>query len=122
MDMASLSFAHLTPYNTAPTDHLEFYDHIPYKRNADRCGAEQVALQSGNLIKFYQCTKQEPCIISTHDDDFQAKMKQIYQTEERQRRRQLELQQQREAEQNATQLTEEETDALFSDYGKDEGE
>lgn len=122
MDMASLSFVHLTPYNTAPIDHLEFYDHIPYKRNADRCGAEQIALQSGNLIKFYQCAGQEPCVIATHDDDFQAKMEQIYQTEERQRRRQLELQQQREAEQNATSLTEEETDALFSDHENSEGE
>lgn len=114
MDVTALSFAHLAPFNTTSTDHLEFYDHIPYKRNPDRCGAEQIALESGNLIKFYQCAKKEPRAISTHDDEFQKELEQIQKTEERQRTRQLELQQEKEEKENANALTEEETNALFS--------
>ncbi|MDD6208618.1 MAG: hypothetical protein PUB10_08880 [Clostridiales bacterium] len=120
MDVAALSFAHLAPYNTTSTDHLEFYDHIPYKRNSDRCGADQIAMESGNLIKFYQCAKKEPCAIANHDEEFRRKLEQLRKTEERQRTRQLELQQQKENKENASSLTEEETNALFSDSSNEE--
>lgn len=119
MDVTALSFAHLGPYNTTSTDHLEFYDHIPYKRNPDRCGAEQIALESGNLIKFYQCAKKEPLAIATHDEEFQKKLEQLENTRTRQQKRQLELQQQKIDEENQQSLTAEETDALFSDSSEE---
>ena len=37
--------------------HLDYqitmYDQLPYKRNADLCGEQNIAMYSGHIIKYY---------------------------------------------------------------------
>ena len=39
--------------------HLDYqitmYDQLPYKRNADLCGEQNIAMYSGHVIKYYMC-------------------------------------------------------------------
>lgn len=47
------------PYDTTLEDNISMYDKLPYKRNEDLCNVSTLALNSGNLVKFYRCTDTE---------------------------------------------------------------
>lgn len=60
------------PYDTTLEENISLYDRLPYKRNEDLCNASTLALESGNLIKYYRCTQIEPVEIETQDEHFSA--------------------------------------------------
>lgn len=60
------------PYDATLEENMSMYDKLPYKRNVDMCNASTLALISGNLVKFYRCTYDEPREIDTQDSKFDA--------------------------------------------------
>ncbi|MCI5500877.1 MAG: hypothetical protein MR409_02980 [Lachnospiraceae bacterium] len=51
---------------------ITMYDNLPYKRDAEFCGAQQIALYSGHVIKYYLCINNEDTFkINNHDDNIQ---------------------------------------------------
>lgn len=59
------------PYDTSLEDNMSMYDKLKYKRDADLCNASALALNSGNLVKYYRCSYEaESKEISTHDSEF----------------------------------------------------
>lgn len=60
------------PYDATLEENMSMYDKLPYKRNIDMCNASTLALISGNLVKFYRCTYDEPREIDTQDSKFDA--------------------------------------------------
>lgn len=51
---------------------ITMYDNLPYKRNSEFCGAQQIALYSGHVIKYYLCINNEDTFkINNHDDNIQ---------------------------------------------------
>ena len=45
----------LKPFDTSLVEDTSMYDNLPYKRDPYRCNADAIALESGNVLKFYQC-------------------------------------------------------------------
>ena len=33
----------------------DLYDRLPYQRNFDECNSSHIAMESGNILKFYTC-------------------------------------------------------------------
>lgn len=60
------------PYDATLEENMSMYDKLPYKRNADMCNASTLALVTGNLVKFYRCTYDEPTEIDTQDSNFNS--------------------------------------------------
>ncbi len=59
-------------YDSTLDYHITMYDNLPYKRNADLCGAQQLGLYSGHIIKYYLCLNNEDSYkINNHDDNIQ---------------------------------------------------
>ena len=59
------------PYDTSLEDNMSMYDKLKYKRDADLCNASTLALNSGNLVKYYRCSyEMESKEIGTHDSEF----------------------------------------------------
>ena len=44
------------------------YDHLPYKRDAERCNIGSVALFSGNVVKYYRCALGETLELNDMDE------------------------------------------------------
>lgn len=50
---------------------MSMYDKLPYQRNSDMCNASTLALNSGNLVKYYRCNiPQEAKKIDNQDEKF----------------------------------------------------
>lgn len=60
------------PYDATLEENMSMYDKLPYKRNEDVCNASTLALESGNLIKYYRCTQTDPIEIETQDEHFSS--------------------------------------------------
>lgn len=60
------------PYDATLEENMSMYDKLPYKRNEDLCNASTLALESGNLIKYYRCTEADAIEIETQDEHFSA--------------------------------------------------
>ena len=57
--------------------HLDYqitmYDQLPYKRNADLCGEQNIAMYSGHVIKYYMCdNKEKQFAVDNHDEQIKA--------------------------------------------------
>ncbi len=49
----------------------DMYDNLPYKRNYDQCNESHIAMESGNIYKFYDCKEsRKSCKIPNQDDRF----------------------------------------------------
>ena len=46
---------------------MSMYDAFPYKRNSTNCGADQIALNTGNVIKFNNVEKSTTYVINNND-------------------------------------------------------
>lgn len=62
--------------------HLDYqitmYDQLPYKRNADLCGEQNIAMYSGHVIKYYMCdNKEKQFAVDNHDKQIKAILAQI---------------------------------------------
>lgn len=60
------------PYDATLEENMSMYDKLPYKRNEDLCNASTLALESGNLIKYYRCAEADAIEIETQDEHFSA--------------------------------------------------
>lgn len=59
-------------YDETMDYHITMYDNLPYKRDADFCGIQQVALYSGHIIKYYLCLNHEDAYeVGNHDDEIE---------------------------------------------------
>ena len=57
--------------------HLDYqitmYDQLPYKRNADLCGEQNIAMYSGHIIKYYMCDNKEDSLeVDNHDGEIKT--------------------------------------------------
>ena len=69
-------------YDAAIDYHVSMYDLIPYKRNSDVCGRQQVAMYSGHIIKYYMCVNdQEQFKIDNKDDEIENILAKIEQNQ-----------------------------------------
>ena len=48
-------------------DDMSMYDNLPYQRDSDKCNAGALALYSGNILKYYQCSLGEVLEITDMD-------------------------------------------------------
>jgi len=49
----------------------DLYDRLPYQRNYNMCNEEHVAMESGNIVKFYDCKESRKNYkIPNKDDEF----------------------------------------------------
>lgn len=60
-------------YDSSLDHPITMYDLLPYKRDPDYCNAETVAMESGQIIKYYLCMNQtEACPIDNHDNEIES--------------------------------------------------
>ena len=72
------------PYDSSLEDNMSMYDKLKYKRDADLCNASALALNSGNLVKYYRCSYEtESREIATHDSEFKQIAVKHIQTQEK---------------------------------------
>lgn len=55
---------------------VNIYDHLPYTRDIVLCGADKVAVCSGNVVKYYSYKENPPCIIDNQDEKTTAYIRQ----------------------------------------------
>lgn len=59
-------------YDEAMDYHITMYDNLPYRRDSDFCGIQQVSLYSGHIIKYYLCLNHEEAYeVGNHDDEIE---------------------------------------------------
>lgn len=59
-------------YDASLDFHVTMYDNLPYKRDCERCGAGQISLYSGHILKYYYCINQtEAYEINNHDTEIE---------------------------------------------------
>lgn len=72
------------PYDTTLEENISMYDKLPYKRNEDLCNVSTLALNSGNLVKYYRCNgAPETMEIDTQDEHFSEIVSEHLQAEEK---------------------------------------
>lgn len=55
-------------YDTALDFHITMYDELPYERDSDYCGKEQIMMHSKKLLKYYVYTFEDVSVIDNGDD------------------------------------------------------
>lgn len=58
----------LRPFDLSMIEDTSMYDHLPYKRDSERCNIGSVALYSGNIVKYYRCAFGDTLELSDMDD------------------------------------------------------
>lgn len=59
-------------YDPSLDFHVTMYDNLPYRRDAEYCNIEKVALYSGKIIKYYLCINQgERRLIDNKDSEIE---------------------------------------------------
>ena len=59
-------------YDETMDYHITMYDNLPYRRDSDFCGIQQVALYSGHIIKYYLCLNHEDAYeVGNRDDEIE---------------------------------------------------
>lgn len=76
----------LKPFDSSLREDYSMYDNLPYEKDVDLCGPDKIALESGNLIKYYRCNIRDYYQITGVDDLFYEKLK----YHERQQKKQME--------------------------------
>lgn len=57
-------------YDSSLDYNITMYDNLPYKRNAELCGAKQLGLYSGHIVKYYLCINHNDAYkVNNHDDN-----------------------------------------------------
>lgn len=62
---------HLRPYDASMEEPLTMYDHLPYRRDVSLCDAHSIALESGNILKYYRCAVKDARSISNRDTNIE---------------------------------------------------
>ncbi|HBA97527.1 MAG TPA: hypothetical protein DCZ23_05405 [Lachnospiraceae bacterium] len=59
-------------YDEALDFHITMYDNLPYERDADFCGSQQIAMYSGHIIKYYLCLNEDNVFeVNNRDDEIE---------------------------------------------------
>ena len=62
--------------------HITMYDNLPYARDADFCGEQQIAMYSGHIIKYYLCINEDTAFeVNNHDDEIEEILAAVQQNE-----------------------------------------
>ncbi len=60
-------------YDAALDYPITMYDNLPYQRDSEFCGSNQIRLNSNQLIKYYLClNEQEAYKVNNRDDEIQG--------------------------------------------------
>ena len=59
-------------YDASLDFHVTMYDNLPYQRDSERCGAGQLGMYSGHILKYYYWINQkEPYQINNRDAEIE---------------------------------------------------
>ncbi len=60
MESETRKFSPLLPYDVTFGETLNMYDQMTYVRNEDACNAATIAMETGNVCKFFRCKTATP--------------------------------------------------------------
>lgn len=64
----------LRPFDSSVNEDFSMYDKLPYKKDIDLCGPDKIALESGNVIKFFRYVIKDTYQLTGMDDLFYEKL------------------------------------------------
>ncbi|MFW5672898.1 MAG: hypothetical protein ACOCM8_11560, partial [Acetivibrio ethanolgignens] len=64
----------LRPFDSSVNGDFSMYDKLPYKKDIDLCGPDKIAMESGNVIKFFRYTLKDTYQLTGMDDLFYEKL------------------------------------------------
>lgn len=64
----------LRPFDSSVNEDFSMYDKLPYKKDIDLCGPDKIAMESGNVIKFFRYTIKDTYQLTGMDDLFYEKL------------------------------------------------
>ncbi|MBR1740942.1 MAG: hypothetical protein IJ733_03540 [Lachnospiraceae bacterium] len=100
-------------YDTALDFHITMYDELPYQRDSDYCGREQIAMHSNKLLKYYLYMFEDISVIDNGDEAMEEYLSGLQLKEINQAR--LSGGARKKAERNADEVTEEQIKTLLDD-------
>lgn len=62
-DTTKKEYTPILPFDISYGHNLDTYDHMPYVRDPKLCNADTVAMESGNVYKFYRCNEKKAQLI-----------------------------------------------------------
>lgn len=65
----------LRPFDSSVNEDFSMYDNLPYQKDLDLCGPDKIALESGNIIKFFRCNMKDTYQFTGIDDLYYEKLK-----------------------------------------------
>lgn len=66
----------LRPFDSSANEDFSMYDKLPYKKDMDLCGPDKIAMESGNVIKFFRYVVKDTYQLTGMDDLFYEKLEQ----------------------------------------------
>lgn len=60
MESENRQFSPLLPYDVTFGETLDMYDKMKYIRNVDVCNSAAIAMETGNVCKFFRCKSSNP--------------------------------------------------------------
>lgn len=60
MPMSEKEYTPILPYDATVGENFTIYYPTRYVRNYNLIPPEKIAMESGNVIKYYRCTEEEP--------------------------------------------------------------
>ncbi len=66
---------HNKHYDSSLEFNITMYDRLPYDRDIQLCGRENVCISSGNVIKYYSYKDETPFVIGNQDEKTSALLK-----------------------------------------------
>lgn len=109
---STLQLSQLKLYDSSMDYDMSMYDKLPYDRDLALCNADAIALESGNVLKYYRCAiKQDDYyVINNKDKEFVKELESL--------RKQLSARQEflenKDGIEHAPELSDQQIDQLFS--------
>lgn len=61
--MDEKEYTPLLPYDNTISDNFTIYYPVHYVRDYNLIPPEKIAMESGNIIKYYRCNEEEPVLV-----------------------------------------------------------
>lgn len=100
-------------YDTALDFHITMYDELPYQRDSDYCGREQIMMHSKKLMKYYVYMYEDVSVIDNGDETIENYLAELQSGEHGQAK--LSGSVQRKIEKNSDEVTDEQIKSLLDD-------